>query len=324
MKKNSLGKNGPSFTEIGIGTWAFSGPWKYGWGSQDDKQSIATLHRSIELGINWIDTAPFYGFGHSEEIVGLAITGRREDVYIATKCGLKCSNQGEIIYDCSPENIRRECEESLKRLKTDYIDLYQIHWLDPDMPVEKSWDEMVRLKESGKTRFIGVCNYDIDQLERCEAIHHINSLQSPYSMVHRDVEKEILPWCLKHEVGFLAYSPLQSGLLTGKFNREKLKSLPGDDWRVKGPVLRESRFFTEPLFSNILQFIDQLMPIAKKYEKQAGHLAIAWVIRNKPVVSALAGARNPGQIEKNTGGAGWRISSEDMQKIDLLYQNIFS
>lgn len=323
MNTRPLGKEGPLFTEIGLGTWAFSGVWKYGWGSQDDNQSIATIHRSIELGINWIDVAPFYGFGHSEEIVGLAVADRREDVFIATKCGLLCDNQGEIYHDCSPENIRKECEESLKRLKTDYIDLFQIHWPDPNIPVEKSWKEMVRLKESGKVRFIGVCNYGKDLLERCEAIHHVNSLQSPYSMVNRDVERDILPWCHKHGVGFLAYSPMQSGLLTGKFSMEKLKLLPRDDWRTKGPILLESRFFAEPLFSKILNFIDQLKPIAKNYEKQVKHLAIAWVIRNQPVISALVGARNPGQIEQNVGSAGWHIINEDIQKIELIYQELF-
>ena len=322
MNTRQLGKDGPMLTEIGLGTWAIGGPWTWGWGPQDDADSIATIRRTLDLGINWIDTAPVYGLGHAEEIVARAIEGHRHEVFIATKCGLVWDERRRVDRNNRPESIRKECEASLRRLNTDYIDLYQIHWPDPNTPVEDSWAEMVRLQEEGKVRYIGVSNFDVPLLEKCEAIHHVNSLQPPYSMVHRvkypEVEKEILPWCREHGVGVVAYSPLQNGLLTGKWNRQRLDNLPRDDWR------RRSEFFTDPLFSQILEFTERLKPIAAKYNKTLTELAIAWVLMNPAVTSAIVGARKPEQVDEIIGGADWRIADEDMAAIEQLTAEIFS
>jgi len=321
MKTRQLGTDGPFISEVGFGAWAIGGPWAFGWGPQDDQESIRTIHRALEKGINWIDTAAVYGLGHSEEIVGKAVAGRRSEVFIATKCGLVWDDRGRVRNNNRPESIRKECENSLRRLNIEYIDLYQIHWPDPHTPVEDSWGEMVRLKEEGKVRYIGVSNFGVDLLEKCERIHHVNSLQPPYSLVHRlvypEVEKEILPWCKDHGVGVVVYSPLQNGLLTGKFTRERLAQLPADDWR------RKSEFFKEPLFSKILNFVEELKPLARKYEKTLSQLAIAWVLANPAVTSAIVGARRPEQIDENVGGSGWEISPEDLQKIEEISAKIF-
>ncbi|NOX37960.1 MAG: aldo/keto reductase [Calditrichaeota bacterium] len=322
MKQRQLGKDGPWLTEIGLGAWAIGGPWQWGWGPQDDRDSIATIQKALDLGVNWIDTAPVYGLGHSEEIVAQAIAGKRQQVFIATKCGLVWDDRGRVRNNNRPESIRRECEASLKRLNTDYIDLYQIHWPDPDTPVEDSWGEMVRLKEEGKVRYIGVSNFGVDLLEKCEAIHHVNSLQPPYSLVHRlrypEVEQEILPWCQRHGVGVVVYSPLQNGLLTGKFTRERLQQLPPDDWR------RKSEFFQEPLFSQILEFVEALKPIAEKYGKTLTELAIAWVLQNPAVTAAIVGARRPEQVKEQVGASGWTLDADDLEAIESLSRQIFS
>ncbi len=316
MQTRQLGKDGPQITEIGLGAWAIGGPWAWGWGEQDDDLSIRTIHRALELGINWIDTAAVYGLGHGEEVVGRAVNGRRREVFIATKCGLVWDDRGRVRNDTRPESIRRECEDSLRRLNTDYIDLYQIHWPNDQVPVEDSWGELVRLKEEGKVRYIGVSNFGVELLERCQAIHPVQSLQPPYNMVHREVEREILPWCQAHEVGVIAYSPLQSGLLTGKFTRDFLQTLPEDDWRRK-----QTHFlFRETLFSRALEFVDGIRPIAEKHGKTVAQLAIAWVLMHPAITGAIVGARRPDQIEQNVGGAGWRIPEEDMQAIEAIYR----
>ncbi len=308
-------------SEIGLGAWAIGGAWQWGWGPQDDRDSLATIQKALDLGINWIDTAPVYGLGHSEEVVGKAIAGKRQDVFIATKCGLVWDDRGRVRNNNRPDSIRRECEASLKRLNTDYIDLYQIHWPDPRTPVEASWEEMLRLKQEGKVRYIGVSNFGVDLLETCERLGHVNSLQPPYSMVHRvrypEVENEILPWCRAHGVGVVAYSPLQNGLLTGKFTRERLEQLPRDDWR------RKSEFFQEPLFSQVLELVERLKPIAATYEKSLTQLAIAWVLQNPAVTAAIVGARRPEQVEEHVGGSGWEISLDDRRIIEEMTARIF-
>ncbi len=321
MKRRQLGKEGPWLSEIGLGAWAIGGAWQWGWGPQDDRDSLATIQKALDLGINWIDTAPVYGLGHSEEVVGKAIAGKRQDVFIATKCGLVWDDRGRVRNNNRPDSIRRECEASLKRLNTDYIDLYQIHWPDPRTPVEASWEEMLRLKQEGKVRYIGVSNFGVDLLETCERLGHVNSLQPPYSMVHRvrypEVENEILPWCRAHGVGVVAYSPLQNGLLTGKFTRERLEQLPRDDWR------RKSEFFQEPLFSQVLELVERLKPIAATYEKSLTQLAIAWVLQNPAVTAAIVGARRPEQVEEHVGGSGWEISLDDRRIIEEMTARIF-
>jgi len=303
VKKRILGKNGPQLSEIGFGAWAIGGPWEYGWGPVDDTESIKAIHRAIDLGINWIDTAAVYGLGHSEEVVAKALKGKRKEIFLATKCGMIWDAKGHVTIHASASSIRKEIEASLKRLITDYIDLYQIHWPDPETPVEESWGELVRLREEGKVRYIGVCNYDVPLLEKCNAIAPVQSLQPPYSMLRRQIEREILPYCLKNEIGVVAYSPLQSGLLTGNFD---IKRLAPDDWR------RKNKYFQEPYLSKALSFVEKLKPIAEKYHKTVSQLAVAWVLKNPAVTSAIVGARKVEQVEENVGAAGFVISDSDM------------
>lgn len=316
MNTRQLGKDGPHLTEIGLGAWAIGGPWAWGWGEQDDAISVKTIQVSLGMGINWIDTAAVYGLGHGEEVVAKALNGKRKEVFIASKCGLVWDERRRVRNNNRPESIRKECENSLRRLRTDYLDLYQIHWPDKNVPVEESWGEMSRLKEEGKVLHIGMSNFGVDLLQKCQKIYPVASLQPPYNMVHRDVEKEILPWCKEHGVGVVAYSPLQSGLLTGKFSREFIDTLAEDDWRRA----QRHPHFSEPLFSRVLAFVEEIRPIAEKYHKSLTQLAIAWVLMHPAVTSAIVGARSVSQAEQNIGGAGWQVFNEDMERIDELYR----
>jgi aryl-alcohol dehydrogenase-like predicted oxidoreductase len=313
MDQKQLGKDGPLLTEIGLGTWAIGGPWSWGWGPQDDKVSIKTIHKALDRGINWIDTAAAYGLGHGEEVVGKAVEGIRKEVFIATKCGLVWNEKRRVRNNIQPDSILEEAEASLRRLNTDYIDLYQIHWPDGQTPVEKSWEAMVKLKNQGKVRFIGVSNFDKSMLEKCEKIFHVNSLQPPYSLLNREVEKEILPWCKVHGIGVVAYSPMQSGLLTDSFD---ISRLAPDDWRHK------SSYFQEPNLSKNLEFTKRLGEIAARYNKTVAQLAIAWVLNNSVVSSAIVGARKPEQVDEIVGGAAWSITREDLDLIENLSTEI--
>ncbi|RQW06632.1 MAG: aldo/keto reductase [Calditrichaeota bacterium] len=269
------------------------------------------MHQALELGINWIDTAAAYGLGHSEEVVGKAIKGKRQEIFLATKCGLvwQDPHSRRVKNNGRPESIMNEIEDSLRRLQTDYIDLYQLHWPDPDTPVERSWEALLRLREQGKVKYIGVSNFSVDQLQKCEALGHINSLQPPYSLIKRNIEKDILPWCRENQVGVVVYSPLQAGLLTGKFDKSRLAP---DDWR------RKNSFFIEPRLSKNLEFVENLKPIAERYNKTVSQLAIARVLMNPGVTSAIVGARRPSQIMETIEGSGWEIDSKDMEHIDEL------
>jgi len=310
MNTRQLGINGPHLTEIGFGAWAIGGPWKYGWGRVDDNESIAAIHRALDLGVNWIDTAAQYGLGHSEEVVGKAVRGKRNRVFIATKCSQVWDGKGNLSANLTPKSIRKECDDSLRRLGTDYIDLYQIHWPVQDTPVEESWATMVELKAEGKVRHIGVCNFGIDLLERCERIAHVQSLQPIYNLLERDIEREIIPYCRAHGIGIVAYSPMQSGLLSGSFDK---KNLAPDDWRIV-----HSEKFREPKLSEGLNLVEQLRPIAAKYNKTVGQLAIQWVLINDAISSAIVGARKGKQVEEIIGGTGWRITDTDMHEIARL------
>ena len=319
MNQRQLGKNGPMLSEIGLGAWAIGGQWAYGWGEQDDMLSVRTIRTALDSGINWIDTAAVYGLGHSEKLIGETVKSFRDEVFIATKCGLVWDNHGRVARNNRPESIRRECDASLKRLQTDVIDLYQIHWPDNAVPVEDSWGEMTRLAEAGKVRYIGVSNFGTELLMRCQKIAPVQSLQPPYSMINRDIEASILGWCANNKVGIVAYSPLQSGLLTGKFSANFLETLAEDDWRRS----QNNPFFKEPKFGQTLTFVDAIRQIAEGYGKSVAELAIAWVLRHKTVTAAIAGARKPEQIAKNIGGADWQISASDLENIDGLFAEIF-
>ena len=312
IETRKLGQNGPELTTIGFGAWAAGGPWKVGWGPQSDEDSVAAIRRSIELGVNWIDTAAIYGLGHSEEVVGRAIKGiPREQLFIATKCGRAMHEDTSLHSDLRPESIRREMDASLQRLGVDFVDLYQIHWPDNETgtPIEESWSALASLQDHGKTQYLGVSNFDVPLLERCERIRHVDSLQPPFNLIRRDVEKEILPWCLRNGTGVIVYSPMQSGLLSGKFDINRVAE---DDWR------RRNAYFQEPNLSRNLEIVEKLRSIAGNHGKTVGQLAVAWTLMNPAVTSAIVGARRPGQVEENVGAMGWRLTDDEMESIERI------
>jgi aryl-alcohol dehydrogenase-like predicted oxidoreductase len=300
---------------VGLGTWAIGGGgWQWSWGSQDDTDSIAALQRGLDLGINWIDTAAAYGLGHSEEIVGKAIAGRRAKVMVATKCSLVWA---EGSPDLSPrlkaDSVRREAEASLRRLNVEVIDLYQIHWPNPAEDIEEGWEAIARLIQEGKVRYGGVSNFNLEQLKRVQAIHPVASLQSPYSMLERDVERQLLPYCAANGIGVIVYSPMQTGLLTGKYTRDRVANLPEDDWRKD-----RNPHFQEPALSANLALVEGLRPIAERHGKSVAELAIAWALRRPEVTAAIVGVRRPAHIEETIGAGDWRLSPEVIAEIDEL------
>ena len=312
MQTRKLGYTDLHLTTVGLGTWAIGGPWLFGWGAQDDADSIATIQAALDLGINWIDTAAIYGLGHSEEVVGKAIKGRRDQVIIATKCSRVWDESGNVSGSLKAASIRREAEDSLRRLNVDVIDLYQIHWPNPDEDIEEGWGTIADLVQEGKIRYGGVSNFNVTQLKRAQAIHPVASDQPPYSMVRREVEAELLPHCAANNIGVVVYSPMQAGLLTGKFSRAHLDSLPADDWRKGNPQ------FQEPAFSATLTLVEKLRPIAERNNKTLGQLAIAWVLRRPEVTSAIVGARRPEQIKETIQAGDWNLSPEDVAEIEQL------
>jgi aryl-alcohol dehydrogenase-like predicted oxidoreductase len=323
VRRRVLGTSGLELTVIGLGTWAIGGPdWQYGWGPQTDQDSIATIHRALDLGINWIDTAAAYGLGRSEEVVGKAVKGRRDKVILATKCSLTWDpGQRVIINNLKAASVRAEIEASLRRLSTDHIDLYQIHWPDPEPDIEEGWEEISRAVKAGKIRFAGVSNFNVAQMKRIAKIHPIASLQPPYSMLRRDVEQEILPFCKANGIGVICYSPMQMGILTGGFTRERAAALPKNDQRSRNPN------YSEPALSANLELVEKLGPIAVRHGAVAaaaasggavGGLAIAWVLRRPELTAAIVGARRPPQIEELLGAADWDLSSQELSEIDAL------
>jgi aryl-alcohol dehydrogenase-like predicted oxidoreductase len=314
MQTRKLGYSDLHLTTVGLGTWAIGGGgWAHGWGPQDDAESMAAIRRALGLGINWIDTAAVYGLGHSEEIIGRALAGWRDEVIIATKCSLVWEEGSTTPYGrLKAESVRREAEASLRRLNVEVIDLYQIHWPDPDEDVEEAWGVIADLIREGKVRYGGVSNFSVEQLKRVQVIHPVASLQPPYSMLRRDIEEDLLPYCAANGIGAIVYSPMQAGLLTGKFTRERVANLPDDDWRK-----RNSRF-QEPDLSTNLAFVEKLRPIAERNGRTVAQLVIAWVLRRPEVTAAIVGARRPSQIEETAPAGDWVLSAEDVAEIDAL------
>jgi aryl-alcohol dehydrogenase-like predicted oxidoreductase len=316
MEKRRLGNTDLEITRIGFGAWAIGGPaGESGWGKQDDKESIHALHRAFDLGINWIDTAPAYGLGHSEEVVGRAIQGKRDELTIATKCGVVW-NEGRtgIHISLKAGSIRREAEASLRRLNVEVIDLYQIHWPNPDEDVEEGWSAVADLIREGKVRYGGVSNFSVAQIKRAQVIHPVTSLQPPYSMIKRALEQELLAFCARSQIGIIAYSPMQSGILTDKFDRQWLARLGDKDWR------KRDREFKEPRMSANLVLVEKLHLIASRYGRTVSQLAIAWVLRRPEVTAAIVGTRHPSQIEETAPAAGWELPSEAISEIDRLLE----
>jgi aryl-alcohol dehydrogenase-like predicted oxidoreductase len=309
-----LGRSGAAFTRLGLGTWAIGGPWRFGWGPVDDAESIGAIRRAVDEGVNWVDTAAVYGVGHAEEIVGRALEGRggSGEVFVCTKCGRKTRPDGTPYGDLRPGSIRAECEASLRRLGVERIDLYQIHWpdLESGTPLEASWSTMAELVDEGKVGWIGVSNFDVDQLERCEAIRHVDSLQPPLSMVQRAALSDVIPWAAAHQTGVIVYSPMASGLLSGSFDRDRLESLPADDMRRRRPE------FAEPWLSRNLALVERLRVIAGELGCSVAELAIAWPLAQDGVTGAIVGARRPDQVDGWLGAGNLQLTEEQLRAID--------
>ncbi len=310
-----LGWTDLNLTVIGLGTWAIGGGgWKFGWGAQDDKESVAAIHRALDLGINWLDTAAVYGLGHSEEVCGRALTGMKRKPIIATKCSRKWTPDGSPYGCLKKESVREEIEASLRRLKVDVIDLYQVHRGEPDEDIEEGWGEIARAIKAGKIRYAGVSNFTVAQMKRIQPIHPIASIQPNYSMLVRDIESEILPFCAANKIGVVSYSPMLKGLLTGKMTKERIAQLPADDHRRYDPR------FKEPQLSANLALVERLRPIAMRHGKTVAELAIAWVLRREEITSAIVGARRPSQIEETVGAAELNLSKDELAAIDASLQ----
>jgi len=312
-RRRRLGNSDLEISPIGFGAWAIGGSeWSAGWGPQDDTESVAAIGRALDLGVNWIDTAAVYGLGHSEEVVARAVQGRATRPYIFTKCSLVWGADREVQNSLQPDSIRRECEASLRRLQVEAIDLYQIHWPNPDADIEIGWRTLAALQQEGKVRYIGVSNFDVAQMRRALAIAPITSLQPPYSLVKPEVEDAILPFAGAHNIGVIVYAPMQSGLLTGAMTRERAAQLPADDWRSRNPDFRE------PRLSRNLALVDVLRRIGERHGSTPGEVAIAWTLRNPAVTGAIVGARRPDQVEGVLGAAGLELTPDDLAEIDTF------
>ncbi len=311
-----LGGSGLEITRVGFGSWAAGGGgWAFGWGPQDDAQSVAAMRHAVELGINWIDTAAVYGLGHSEEVVGQLLkqlpAGDRP--YVFTKCGMVWGDDPmePARRVLTPASIRRECEASLRRLGVERIDLYQFHWPDDSTgtPVEESWEAMATLVREGKIRCAGVCNFDVALLERIERVHHVDSLQPPFSLIRRDIAAAELPWCAAHGTGVIVYSPMQNGLLTDSFSAERVARLAADDWRKRSPR------FQQPELGKSLALRDGLRPIAERHDTSVAAVAVAWTLAWRGLTGAIVGARSPAQVDGWIGGARLELAPEDLDEI---------
>jgi aryl-alcohol dehydrogenase-like predicted oxidoreductase len=310
----SLGRSGPSVTRLGLGTWAIGGPWRFGWGPVDDDESIGAIQRALDDGVNWIDTAAVYGLGHAEEIVGRALRASQlgADALVFTKCGRRTRPDGTPYGDLRPQSIREECEASLHRLGVERIDLYQIHWPDGDSgtPLEDSWSTMAELADEGKVRWLGVSNFSVEELECCEAIRHVDSVQPPLSMLQREALQNVIPWAAAHGSGVIAYSPMASGLLSGSFDRDRFARLPEDDMRRSRPE------FAEPQLSRNLALVAQLQAIGDELGQSVAELAIAWTLAQDGVTGAIVGARRASQLDGWIEAANVTLSAATLSAID--------
>lgn len=314
MQKKNLGNSDLIITSIGFGAWAIGGSgWQFGWGAQDDKESIKAIHKSLEFGINWIDTAAVYGLGHSEEVVAEALKEwNGERPYIFTKCGQVADEKGVTYKTLKAKSLRKEIEKSLKLLQTDVIDLYQIHWpINDNMSEnEEGWKTLLNFKKEGKVRWIGVSNFNVEQMTRISQYGEITSLQPPYSLINRRIEKEILPYCRKNNIGVIVYSPMGSGLLTGAMSRDRIDNFPDDDWRKNGWD------FTEPRLSRNLKVAEACRIIGEKYSAHPGEIAIAWTLMNPAVTGAIVGARSAKQVEGIIRAAELNLKQEDIDYLE--------
>lgn len=312
MQTKKLGNSDLMITPVGVGAWAMGGAgWEYAWSSQDDNDSITAIHRALDLGVNWIDTAAVYGLGHSEEVVARAVKGMTNKPYIFTKCSLVWDDNRQIFSSLKADSVRREVEASLRRLGVEQIDLYQIHWPDPDPEIEEGWSTLVELQKEGKLRHIAVSNFSAEQMARAMSIAPITSNQPPYSAVKRGVEESVLPFCLQHNIGVIVYSPMQAGLLTGKMTRERIQNLPADDWR-KG-----DEEYQEPRLSKNLRLADVMVNIAKRHNVPVPNVSIAWVLNHPAVTGAIVGVRNPKQADEVVGGGTLKLTEQDLHEIEM-------
>ena len=313
MTTRRLGNSDLDITPLGVGAWAMGGTgYAFAWGAQDDQDSIGAIRAALDRGMNWIDTAAVYGLGHSEEVVAKALEGVADRPYVFTKCERTWDADGKVVPCLKADSIRRECEASLRRLKVDVIDLYQIHWPQPDEDIEEGWTTRAELQREGKVRHIGVSNFNADQMRRAQAIAPIASLQPPYSLLRRDIEADILPFCQANNIGVIAYSPMASGLLSGTMTKERVASLPADDWRSRAEA------FQEPKLTKNLAVADRLREIAARHGRTAGEAAIAWTLRHPAVTGAIVGLRRPDQVAGVAGAMDFRLSDSEVEAIESM------
>jgi aryl-alcohol dehydrogenase-like predicted oxidoreductase len=311
LETRQLGNSDLRLTPIGFGAWAIGGGnWDFGWGPQDDRESVEAILLALDGGLNWIDTAAIYGLGHSEEIVAKALAETAKKPYVFTKCSMRWNENRQIYRNLKKDSLREELENSLRRLKRDMIDLYQIHWPEPEAEIEEGWEALARFKEEGKVRYIGVSNFNVEQMKRVMKIAPITSLQPPYSLVNPEVENEILPFCKANNIGVINYSPMASGLLSGKMTAERVAAMPEDDWRRRAPQ------FQEPKLSRNLKLVELLREIGNAHQVQSGVVAIAWTLRNPAVTAAIVGARRTDQVDGILPAATFRLSAEEAARID--------
>jgi aryl-alcohol dehydrogenase-like predicted oxidoreductase len=306
-----LGNSDLHLTPIGFGAWAIGGGnWEFAWGPQDDNDSVNAIHRALDLGVNWIDTAAIYGLGHSEEVVAKALKGSSHKPYVFTKCSMRWHDDRTIYRSLKAKSLEEELNASLRRLSVDTIDLYQIHWPNPEEEIEEGWSALARFKEQGKIRHIGVSNFNVDQMKRAQQIAPITSLQPPYSMLRRTIEQEILPFAKANNIGVINYSPMLSGMLTGKMTRERVASMPQDDWRRRAPE------FNEPRLSRNLHLVELLREIGSGHNVEPGVVAVAWTLHHPAITAAIVGGRSPQQVEGIAPALHFRLSDEEYNRIN--------